>query len=318
MGAALLAGWLRAGARPFTRRSCRTRRPRRRPGASRASWLAAPRHSAVRRSGGRRLGGEAAIMDDVLAELALGHRRRHAGDFRRCWAGRWQPRPSSPAGTPSCARCRTRRRVGQRDDGRFRQRLGSAARWNSATKLLEAVGTCSGSTMRLIDAVTALSGSGPAYVFLLAECLAEAGRDAGLDAELAAQLARATVAGAGELLRRSDLSPAELRQNVTSPRERRLQRWKCSWVRMAGRSPERAVKAAAANDPANSPPNRTPAGNPRSLDRAQGAALYSGEGVTPCSRNSVTETEPFAPRSSLPQKRGWNEVTFPPSPTGRD
>jgi len=70
----------------------------------------------------------------------------------------------------------------------------------------------------LIDAVTAVSGSGPAYVFLLAECLAEAGRAAGLDSELARRLARATVEGAGELLHRSDLSPAELREKVTSPK----------------------------------------------------------------------------------------------------
>jgi pyrroline-5-carboxylate reductase len=70
----------------------------------------------------------------------------------------------------------------------------------------------------LLDAVTAVSGSGPAYVFLLAECLAEAGREAGLDAELARRLARATVAGAGELLRCSDLSPQELREKVTSPK----------------------------------------------------------------------------------------------------
>ena len=70
----------------------------------------------------------------------------------------------------------------------------------------------------LLDAITAVSGSGPAYVFLLAECLAEAGVAEGLDPELAARLARATIAGAGELLRRSDLSPAELKQNVTSPK----------------------------------------------------------------------------------------------------
>ena len=70
----------------------------------------------------------------------------------------------------------------------------------------------------LLDAVTAVSGSGPAYVFLLAECLTEAGVAEGLDPEFAARLARATIAGAGELLRRSDLSPAELRQNVTSPK----------------------------------------------------------------------------------------------------
>lgn len=71
---------------------------------------------------------------------------------------------------------------------------------------------------RLMDAVTAVSGSGPAYVFLLAECLAEAGREAGLDAELANRLARATVSGAGALLSQSDLSAAKLRANVTSPK----------------------------------------------------------------------------------------------------
>jgi pyrroline-5-carboxylate reductase len=84
-------------------------------------------------------------------------------------------------------------------------------------RLLEAVGEVLWiEDESLLDAVTAISGSGPAYVFLLAECLAEAGREAGLDAGLANQLARATVAGAGELLRRSDLSPAELRANVAS------------------------------------------------------------------------------------------------------
>jgi pyrroline-5-carboxylate reductase len=69
----------------------------------------------------------------------------------------------------------------------------------------------------LIDAVTAVSGSGPAYVFHLVECLAEAGAAAGLPADLAQRLARATVTGAGELLFQSELSPATLRQNVTSP-----------------------------------------------------------------------------------------------------
>lgn len=68
-----------------------------------------------------------------------------------------------------------------------------------------------------LDAVTAVSGSGPAYVFLLAECLAEAGRQAGLPAELAARLARQTVAGAGVLLAESTLAPDVLRRNVTSP-----------------------------------------------------------------------------------------------------
>ena len=69
----------------------------------------------------------------------------------------------------------------------------------------------------LMDAVTAVSGSGPAYLFLLAEELARAGVAAGLPEELATKLARETVAGSGELLHRSDLSSATLRQNVTSP-----------------------------------------------------------------------------------------------------
>jgi pyrroline-5-carboxylate reductase len=69
----------------------------------------------------------------------------------------------------------------------------------------------------LLDAVTAVSGSGPAYVFLLAESLAKAGAAAGLPPDLAARLARATVAGSGELLHRSSLDAAALRQNVTSP-----------------------------------------------------------------------------------------------------
>ncbi len=69
----------------------------------------------------------------------------------------------------------------------------------------------------LMDAVTAVSGSGPAYIFLLAEELARAGVEAGLPQELATKLARETVAGSGELLLRSDAPSATLRQNVTSP-----------------------------------------------------------------------------------------------------
>lgn len=70
----------------------------------------------------------------------------------------------------------------------------------------------------LIDAVTAVSGSGPAYVFHLVEALAKAGEDVGLPADLAMRLARATIEGAGELLfQDAATSPAILRQNVTSP-----------------------------------------------------------------------------------------------------
>lgn len=69
----------------------------------------------------------------------------------------------------------------------------------------------------LLDPVTAVSGSGPAYVFLLIECLAEAGVAAGLAPDLAMRLARATVCGSGELAFRSTDPAAQLRRNVTSP-----------------------------------------------------------------------------------------------------
>jgi pyrroline-5-carboxylate reductase len=94
----------------------------------------------------------------------------------------------------------------------------SAAQRAIADALLRATGSVEWVDKEsLMDAVTAVSGSGPAYVFLLAEELARAGVAAGLPAELAAKLARETVAGSGELLHRSELSPATLRQNVTSP-----------------------------------------------------------------------------------------------------
>jgi pyrroline-5-carboxylate reductase len=69
----------------------------------------------------------------------------------------------------------------------------------------------------LMDAVTGLSGSGPAYVFHLVEAMAAAGEAAGLPPGLAMQLARATVAGSGELLAQSSDSAGTLRENVTSP-----------------------------------------------------------------------------------------------------
>ncbi len=81
-----------------------------------------------------------------------------------------------------------------------------------ATGLVEWIGD-----EALMDAVTAVSGSGPAYVFLLAEELARAGVAAGLAPDLATKLARETIAGSGELLHRSQLSSETLRQNVTSP-----------------------------------------------------------------------------------------------------
>ncbi len=84
--------------------------------------------------------------------------------------------------------------------------------------LLEPLGLVAGPLDEgLMNAVTAVSGSGPAYVFLLVEALAAAGRAAGLDEAIAESLARETVIGAGALLSESAERPSELRQQVTSP-----------------------------------------------------------------------------------------------------
>jgi pyrroline-5-carboxylate reductase len=94
----------------------------------------------------------------------------------------------------------------------------SARQRKQATDLLSAIGVVEWvNDEGLMDAVTATSGSGPAYVFLLAEAMTQAAIASGLPADLAGKLARETVAGAGELLRRSELNAATLRQNVTSP-----------------------------------------------------------------------------------------------------
>jgi pyrroline-5-carboxylate reductase len=94
----------------------------------------------------------------------------------------------------------------------------SAEQVGLAEALLRAVGQ----VVRLedegqMDAVTGVSGSGPAYVFHMIECLARAGEAEGLSPELAMQLAQATVAGAGALAEAADETPAQLRVNVTSP-----------------------------------------------------------------------------------------------------
>jgi pyrroline-5-carboxylate reductase len=86
-----------------------------------------------------------------------------------------------------------------------------------ATQLLSTIGavvTIDDET--LMDAVTAVSGSGPAYIFLLAEAMTAAGIAAGLPAPLAKQLAEATVSGAGALIEAADEPPSALRENVTS------------------------------------------------------------------------------------------------------
>jgi pyrroline-5-carboxylate reductase len=94
----------------------------------------------------------------------------------------------------------------------------SAAEKKRCQDLLEAVGQALWvEDEALMDPVTALSGSGPAYVFLLVEAMAAAGAKLGLSPDMAMQLARATVTGSGELLRQSSDAAAQLRINVTRP-----------------------------------------------------------------------------------------------------
>lgn len=100
--------------------------------------------------------------------------------------------------------------------------IGNAQVDEGGMALAEALMSAVGQTVRLsnegqMDAVTAVSGSGPAYVFHLIETLAAAGVDEGLSEELSMQLAKATVAGAGVLAETATEDPAQLRVNVTSP-----------------------------------------------------------------------------------------------------
>lgn len=100
--------------------------------------------------------------------------------------------------------------------------VGNAAAQGAPLDLAEALMAAVGETVRLtsesqMDAVTAVSGSGPAYIFLMVEALAAAGEAEGLEPELAMRLARATVSGAGAMALASSEPPARLRQNVTSP-----------------------------------------------------------------------------------------------------
>lgn len=109
--------------------------------------------------------------------------------------------------------------IGRGVTGAFASRETSQAQCALAHAALEAAGQVEWTESEaLIDAVTAVSGSGPAYVFYLVECLAAAGVEAGLSPELAGRLARATIEGAGELLhRQADVSAQTLRERVTSP-----------------------------------------------------------------------------------------------------
>jgi pyrroline-5-carboxylate reductase len=145
--------------------------------------------------------GPETVIVSVAAGKTLGFIERHLGE-----AAIVRAMPNTPA------------MIGRGVTGAFANARVSEAQRGLVHDLLKVSGPVEWvQTEADIDAVTAVSGSGPAYVFYLVECMAEAGRKLGLEADLAMRLARETVAGAGELLHQSPDDAARLRQNVTSP-----------------------------------------------------------------------------------------------------
>jgi pyrroline-5-carboxylate reductase len=145
--------------------------------------------------------GEKTVAVSVAAGKTLSYLASHLGEI-----GMVRAMPNTPA------------MVGRGVTGAFANPKVSTAQRDAVQALLAVSGPVEWvATEADIDAVTAVSGSGPAYVFYLVECMAEAGRKLGLPADLAMRLARETVAGAGEMLHQSSEDASKLRQNVTSP-----------------------------------------------------------------------------------------------------
>ena len=149
----------------------------------------------------RRFADSGALFLSIIAGKTIAGLKRHLGD-----AAIVRTMPNMPAAigrgiTVACA-----------------NPLVTAAQRQLADRLLAAIGESAWvDDEALLDPVTAVSGSGPAYVFLLIEALADAGAAMGLPAELALRLAKATVAGSGELAQGAAESPGQLRESVTSP-----------------------------------------------------------------------------------------------------
>jgi pyrroline-5-carboxylate reductase len=145
--------------------------------------------------------GDATVIVSVAAGKTLSSMQSHLGDGAMVRA-----MPNTPA------------MIGRGVTGAYANDKVSASQRDAVHALLKVSGPVEWvSSEADIDAVTAVSGSGPAYVFYLVECMAEAGRKAGLPADLAMRLARETVSGAGELLHQATEDASRLRQNVTSP-----------------------------------------------------------------------------------------------------
>jgi pyrroline-5-carboxylate reductase len=142
------------------------------------------------------------LVLSIAAGITLGHLQTWLGEGRAIV----RAMPNTPA------------QIGCGAAGLYANAAVSEAQHALADRLLTAVGVAEWlADESLMDAVTALSGSGPAYVFLLLELLEQAGSDLGLPAALSRNLALATVEGAARLARASDEEPATLRRQVTSP-----------------------------------------------------------------------------------------------------
>lgn len=142
------------------------------------------------------------VFLSIAAGRTVGFFQQHLGDD----AAIVRTMPNTPAA------------VGRGITAAFANPHVTAAQRETCQTLLEAVGEAVWvDDEGLLDAVTAVSGSGPAYVFLLIECMAKAGVECGLPVETAMRLARATVIGSGELARQSPDPAGVLRKNVTSP-----------------------------------------------------------------------------------------------------
>ena len=220
MGGAMLDGWLARGLTPSKIVVLEPQPVKADQGAGAGAALSSIRKASRRRSRRMVIAVKPQTAPDAVPPLA------RLSSARARWSSRSWPAARSrfleerlPAARDRARHAEHAGRDRPRHHGRGRQcaRV-SAAQRKLATRLLAAIGAVEWvDDEALMDAVTAVSGSGPAYVFLLAEAMAQAGVAAGLPADLADKLARETVAGSGELLHRSTLDAATLRQNVTSP-----------------------------------------------------------------------------------------------------
>jgi pyrroline-5-carboxylate reductase len=217
MGAALLGGWLGAGIPP---RAIAVHEPQ--PSDALES-LAAEQGFALNPAPGPAQTIVLAIKPQMLeaAAPALAPLFRPDSLLISILAGKTVANLAArlPAGSIVRAMPNTPAAIGRGITGAYASAETTPAQRETAQRLLSGVGAVEWvGKENLIDAVTAISGSGPAYVFHLVEALAQAGAALGLPADLALRLARATVEGSGELLHRSPaISAAILRKNVTSP-----------------------------------------------------------------------------------------------------